>query len=191
MRVLLLTPIPHYLADTIEAAGDKYTVSMETPELWPSDIDFIVSFGYRYIISPRVIEYYRGLIINVHISLLPWNRGADPNFWSWFDRTPKGVSIHAVDPGIDTGDILAQHEISPAPDHTLRSSYSTMVANAASLFADQWTTLRRLDWNPIRVDEEGSYHRSTDKEKWMNKLPLGWDTPVRDVEELGAAGRDN
>lgn len=191
MRVLLLTPIPHQLADAIEAAGDTYTVSMDKPELWPSDIDFIVSFGYRYIIPSQVIDYYRGLMINIHISLLPWNRGADPNFWSWFDRTPKGVSIHAIDPGIDTGDVLVQSEIFPAPDHTLRSSYSTLVAYASHLFADQWPELRKIDWNPIKVPIGGSYHRIADKEKWMKKLPLGWNTPVRDVEELGAAGRDN
>lgn len=191
MRVLLLTPIPHYLADAIEAEGDSYTTSMERPELWPAEVDFAVSFGYRYIIPPKVIDYYRGRMINIHISLLPWNRGADPNFWSWFDRTPKGVSIHAIDPGIDTGDVLARMAVTPSSDHTLRSSYSTMVSCAASLFAEQWPELRRLDWDPITVPMGGSYHRISDKDKWMNKLPLGWDTPVRDVEELGAAGRDN
>src|SRR5687768_13309593 len=111
MRVLLLTPIPHYLADPLTAIGDSYAVSMEKPELWPQDIDFVVSFGYRYIIPARYIDHYRGRMVNIHISLLPWNRGSDPNFWSWFDRTPKGVSIHAIDPGIDTGDVLAQREV--------------------------------------------------------------------------------
>ncbi len=192
MRVLLLTSIPHYLASTIEAEGDSYTISMEEPKLWPEEIDFVVSFGYRYIIPEKVIEYYRGRMINLHISLLPWNRGADPNFWSWFNRTPKGVSIHAIDAGIDTGDVLAQIMGYPTPDHhTLRSSYATMVSLAAFLFAEQWPKLRKMDWDPIRVSGEGSYHRVADKEKWMKKLPLGWDTPVKDVEELGAAGQDN
>jgi len=191
MRVLLLTPIPHQLADTIEAAGDQYSVSMEEPALWPDGIDFIVSFGYRYIIPPEVIDYYRGRLINIHISLLPWNRGADPNFWSWFDQTPKGVSIHAIDAGIDTGDVLVQSQINPGSDHTLRSSYSTMISFASYLFAERWPKLRQFDWNPIRIPSGGSYHRASDRDRWMAKLPLGWDTPVRDVEELGAAGKDN
>lgn len=191
MRVLLLTPVPHYLANAITEAGDNYVVSMEEPKLWPVDIDFVVSFGYRYIIPQVAIDYYRGKLINLHISLLPWNRGADPNFWSWFDRTPKGVSIHAIDAGIDTGDILVQDEVLFQSDHTLRSSYMIMVSRAAFLFEKEWPKLRKLDWDPIRVEEKGSYHEVADKDKWMNKLPLGWDTPVRDVEELGAAGRDN
>lgn len=191
MRVLLLTPVPHYLAEAIEGEGDSYAVSMEEYRLWPADMDFVVSFGYRKIIPEKVIDYYRGRIINIHMSMLPWNRGADPNFWSWFDRTPKGVSIHAVDAGIDTGDILVQREVEMVEGHTLKSSYSLLIVEAASLFAEQWPDLRRLDWNPVRVAGGGSYHRTADKEKWVNRLPLGWDTPVKDVMELGAAGQDN
>ena len=189
MRVLLLTPIPHYLASTIEETGDTYAVSMDAPDKWPPDIDFVVSFGYRHIIRERVINHYRGRLINIHISLLPWNRGADPNFWSWFDRTPKGVSIHAIDAGIDTGDILSQLEVIPGEEGlTLRSSYSDMVQFAASLFASEWESIRALDWNPITIPSgKGSYHNIEDKTPWMGKLPLGWDTPVKDVEELGAA----
>lgn len=192
MRVLLLTPIPHYLADPITAAGDRYEVSMEKPELWPQDIDFVVSFGYRYILSEACINYHKGRLINMHISLLPWNRGADPNFWSWFDRTPKGISIHAIDAGIDTGDVLAQLEVSKFdPDATLQSSYSTLVHQAASFFAIQWPRLREFNWNPINLPLSGSYHEIVDKEPWMAKLPLGWGTPVRDVEELGSASKGN
>lgn len=192
MRVLLLTPIPHYLHGSITAAGDTYDVSMEVPEKWPQDIDFVVSFGYRHIISEGWINHYRGKLVNIHISLLPWNRGADPNFWSWFDRTPKGVSIHAIDPGIDTGDVLAQDGALAHPNMTLQSSYVYMVGLAASLFAAKWPKLRGLDWDPIPLSTEtGSYHRVGDKDQWMNKLPLGWDTPVSEVEELGAASKGN
>lgn len=191
MRVLLLTPIPHQLADTIELSGDTYSVSMDSPNFWPDRIDFVVSFGYRYIIPPEVIDHYRGRMINIHISMLPWNRGADPNFWSWFDRTPKGVSIHAIDSGIDTGDVLVQAEWGHAGGHTLRSSYSTLISFASFLFSSRWPKLRQFNWDPIKVPMGGSYHRASDKDKWMNRLPLGWDTPVKDVEELGSARMDN
>lgn len=193
MRVLLLTPLPHYLADAITTRGDHYDVSMEPPERWVMDMDFVVSFGYRHMISERYINALRGRLINIHISLLPWNRGADPNFWSWFDRTPKGVSIHAIDPGIDTGDILTQIEVSEFhPVETLRSSYARLVNEAAELFAKEWPRLREFDWDPVQVAEmSGSYHKAGEKDRWMKKLTRGWDTPVIEVEELGAASRDN
>jgi methionyl-tRNA formyltransferase len=192
MRVLLLTPVPHLLAEPLNEAGDNFIVTEKPPDTWPEEIDFVVSFGYRHIIPQKTIDYYRGHLINIHISLLPWNRGADPNFWSWFDRTPKGVSIHAIDAGVDTGDILHQTEWMPTSyNKTLRSSHTTLIELAATHFKDNWPRLRSLDWDPILVPTGGSYHRVADKEPWMNKLPLGWDTPVREVEELGAAASRN
>jgi len=56
------------------------------------DPDFIISYGYRHIITPDIIDAMsdkvRGdRIINLHISYLPYNRGSDPNLWSWLNDT--------------------------------------------------------------------------------------------------------
>ena len=64
--------------------------------------DFVISFGYRHILKKTIIQSSLAPIINLHISYLPYNRGAHPNFWSFFDNTPKGVSIHLMDEGINT-----------------------------------------------------------------------------------------
>ncbi len=37
---------------------------------------FIISFNYKYIIDEDIIEYMGNRIINLHISYLPYNRGA-------------------------------------------------------------------------------------------------------------------
>ena len=50
--------------------------------------------------------------INLHISYLPFNRGAHPNFWSFVDNSPKGVTIHEIDEGLDTGPIIHQKKLS-------------------------------------------------------------------------------
>jgi len=76
-----------------------------------SSYDWVVSYGYKHILKKQHIESSKNLIINLHISYLPWNRGADPNYWSWVENTPKGVTIHAIDKGIDTGDIFIQKEV--------------------------------------------------------------------------------
>lgn len=162
--------------------------------MWPDEVDFLISFGYRHIIPAQTLDAHRRRAINIHISLLPWNRGADPNFWSWFDRTPKGVSIHAIDEGIDTGDILAQLAVDDRTwtrRETLRSSHAALVTKAAFLFSVQWPKLRKFNWEPLKHYERGSYHRVADKEQWMNKLSRGWDTSVTEVEELGSSSRNN
>lgn len=86
--------------------------------------NFIISYGYRFIITEDIITKYDRKAINLHISYLPYNRGADPNLWSFIDNTQKGVSIHYIDKGIDTGDIIVQREIPFAWDDTLNTMYN-------------------------------------------------------------------
>ena len=50
-------------------------------------------------------------IINLHISYLPYNKGAHPNFWSFADNTPSGVTIHEVNENLDSGNIIFQKKI--------------------------------------------------------------------------------
>ncbi len=72
--------------------------------------DLIISFGYRHIIPEEVIKRKKN-IINLHIGYLPYNRGAHPNFWSFVENTPAGITIHKVNKDIDKGDIIFQKQI--------------------------------------------------------------------------------
>jgi len=42
---------------------------------------------------------------------LPYNKGSHPNFWSFIENSPKGVSIHEIDEGIDTGKLIASKKL--------------------------------------------------------------------------------
>ena len=68
--------------------------------------DFYVSFGYKKIIPKNILKYAKRPIINLHMSFLPFNRGAHPNFWSFVNKTPSGVTIHEINNGVDTGPII-------------------------------------------------------------------------------------
>ena len=61
-----------------------------------------ISYNYHYIIPKQIFDEFKNKFINLHISYLPYNRGAYPNVWGFIDNTPKGVSIHLIDEGIDT-----------------------------------------------------------------------------------------
>ena len=86
------------------------------------EYDLLISFGYRYIISKEILNYFKEKTINCHISYLPWNKGADPNLWSILENTPKGVTLHQMDCGLDTGKILLQKKIYFDDNDTLISS---------------------------------------------------------------------
>ena len=49
------------------------------------------------------------------MSLLPYNRGSHPNFWSFVENTPKGITIHEISNGIDDGDIIFQKKFKLDP----------------------------------------------------------------------------
>lgn len=171
------------LAPAILSAGDQPILIEQdeklTPEfVWNTGATFLVSYGYRHIIAPHILAQFPDRAINLHISYLPWNRGADPNFWSFVDDTPKGVSIHYLDEGIDTGDILAQKRVYfDDPHETLKTSYQKLCNEIEAMFGRHWRSIRSGNCNPRpQRPEDGTFHYH--KEIQGLELPQGWDTPV-------------
>ena len=112
-------------------------------------IEFIISYNYRHIVKQDVISLFPHRIINLHISMLPWNKGANPNIWSFIEGTPTGVTIHEINAGIDTGDILIQREIVfDNMAETLKSSYEKSHAIMSKLFRDNWHMIRNGSIKP-------------------------------------------
>jgi methionyl-tRNA formyltransferase len=69
--------------------------------------------------------------INAHYGLLPAYRGMNVTEWSVYHGDPVGVTVHLVDPGIDTGDILLREEIPLAAGETfatLRAKHQDLAA---------------------------------------------------------------
>lgn len=81
----------------------------EIKELNP---DLILCNSYSMIIPKVILEIVNYKAINIHWALLPLNRGPNPIQWSIIKGEKKtGVTIHLMDSGMDTGDILFQEEI--------------------------------------------------------------------------------
>lgn len=176
MRVLYLGPASP-LIEFLERGGD--TVLQSAERVLHADADFIVSYGYRHILKEPLISAFDGRAVNLHIAYLPWNRGADPNLWSWIDGTPKGVSIHYIDAGIDTGDLIAQREIS-MDGGTLASTYAALQSAIVELFKDTWPAIR-IGACGRQPHAGGSFHRVVDRERVAHLLTAGWNTNVHDL----------
>ncbi len=74
--------------------------------------DIIVVTTFHYILKRSVIDIPKIATINIHCSLLPKYRGADPINEALRDRVADtGVTMHLVDEGIDTGDIVLQKKV--------------------------------------------------------------------------------
>jgi len=71
--------------------------------------DLIVVAAYGQILRREILEIPRWGCINVHASLLPRYRGADPIRWMLLKgEREAGISIMLMDEGMDTGPILSQ-----------------------------------------------------------------------------------
>lgn len=70
--------------------------------------DIVLVFGTG-ILRGDLISAFEGRIINIHLGLSPYYRGAGTNFWPLVNREPEyvGATIHYLDAGIDTGPMLA------------------------------------------------------------------------------------
>ena len=81
-----------------------------------ADVALSVFFGY--ILSPGFIDLFPQGVINLHPAYVPYNRGAFTNVWSIVDDTPAGATLHYIDTGVDTGDMIAQRRVSIEPVDT-------------------------------------------------------------------------
>lgn len=75
-------------------------------------IDWIFLAGYMRLLGPTLIKAYPEKIVNIHPSLLPEFPGLDAIKQAIDAGALKtGVTIHFVDEGMDTGQVIAQEEI--------------------------------------------------------------------------------
>jgi methionyl-tRNA formyltransferase len=90
------------------------------------------------IIPRRIFNAAEKGAINLHPSLLPHNRGKHYNFWTIVEETPFGVSMHFVDEGIDTGDVIFQKSIEKGWSDTGGSLYSKAKHAVVELFKERY-----------------------------------------------------
>lgn len=71
--------------------------------------DLIVVASFPHFLPASVRDVARFGAVNVHPSLLPRHRGVDPLFWTFFeDDRWTGVTVHRIDDGVDSGEVIVQ-----------------------------------------------------------------------------------
>ena len=92
-----------------------------------NDIDLIVLAGYLSILDKKIIERYENRIINIHPSLIPQYCGkgyygikVHENVIENKEKV-SGATVHYVDNGIDTGEIIIQEHLQVNEDDTAQT----------------------------------------------------------------------
>lgn len=137
--------------------------------------DAVVVVGYGRIIPQWMIDLPRLGNLNAHASLLPKYRGAAPIQWAIAQgETVTGVTTMRIHAGLDTGDILLQHELPIAAQDTAETIAPKLAAIGADLMIETLQGLQaetiqgrpqdhsRATLAPILKKEDGciDFHRS-------------------------------
>ena len=86
------------------------------------NVDLVVLAGFMRIVGPAFLAAFPRRIINIHPSLLPKHRGSDAAAQALAagDKV-TGCTVHYVDAGVDTGEIIAQREVTVQPGDTAKT----------------------------------------------------------------------
>lgn len=96
--------IPYYYMDNGSDKNLEKWVKEKNP-------DVIVVYSMSQLLKENIFSIPKYGTINLHPALLPSYRGANPDFWMYHDGVKEGgVTVHYIDKGEDTGDIIYQEK---------------------------------------------------------------------------------
>lgn len=144
MRILVLTNFSfvvkkittmNSIVKILESSGHSVDV---TTQKVSEEYDFGVSIHHKHILRASDIAKFKHGVINIHPSYLPYGRGADPCIWSLDAGWPIGVTVHWIDEGIDTGNILFQIQVEKRELETGEELQNRLVSYYPSIFNMFW-----------------------------------------------------
>ena len=147
----LAASLPVHQPDKIRAPESEELLRRYAP-------DCIVIIAYGQIIPARLLTIPKFGWINLHGSLLPKYRGAAPVQWAIANGdTQTGLTTMHIDAGMDTGEMLLQHEIAIFPKETAPELAARMAELGAPLMAE---TLRGV-WAGTLAAKQQDHTRAT------------------------------
>jgi methionyl-tRNA formyltransferase len=121
--------------------------------------DLVICAYYPRIFPRRLINIPPLGCINVHPGLLPQYRGTFPTPWCILNNEKEiGITIHYMDEGIDTGDILLQRCYPIGPDETGHELYRRSMKLCADLLIENFDRCISKDIKSRPQAAGGSYY---------------------------------
>lgn len=112
---ILPSPIKEYALEHKIPVFQPHSIKKETDiqeELKKLSPDFFVTFAFGQILSKEVLQIPKYATINLHASLLPMYRGANPIQWALINGDKKtGICTMITEEGLDCGAICLKDEI--------------------------------------------------------------------------------
>ena len=125
--------------------------------------DMGISASFGYLLKPELLKMFPRECINLHAALLPYNGGWYTNVWPIVDGTPAGATIHYIDAGVDSGDVIVQREMPVEPTDTGGSLHEKITRDLIELFKENWSSIRAGTNSRTAQDRgKGTSHRKAE-----------------------------
>lgn len=188
------------VATPVKRAAEARGLRVLTPETLRPAVDELRALGadafvvasYGKIVPQTLLDLVP-VAFNVHPSLLPLYRGATPLQTALRDgRTETGVTIIAMDAGMDTGDVLLQERIALPPDETYGTLHDRTAGIGArmaveALERDANGTLAPRTQQQVALDEhigDAEIEATTTRPLRKDDLLIDWEAPARRSVDL-------
>jgi len=154
-----LLPLCSFLEPNLVLRGRQFREPAGLALLERLDLDYIVCVHFPYILPEEVLCIPRVGVLNLHPAYLPYNRGWHTPSWAILEETPAGATLHFMDEGTDTGDIVHQNTLEVSPADTAHCLYQRLKELELEVFKEAWPrlvsgTYDRIPQNP----NEGTAH---------------------------------
>ncbi|EMO24102.1 methionyl-tRNA formyltransferase [Leptospira santarosai] len=145
------------------------------------EFDIFVSLSFNQIFKKNLIELPKLKTINCHAGKLPYYRGRNVLNWALInDEKEFGITVHYIDDGIDTGDILEQI-VYPITDE---DDYQTLLQRAYVACSDVlYSCLQKIktnNLNPIKQETISRYGIYCVSRKEGDEI-IDWNQSSREV----------
>lgn len=83
------------------------------------NVDIICCAGFMRVMTPAILDHWRGQMLNIHPSLLPAYKGTHTHERAIADGVKlHGATVHFVTPELDSGPVIAQAAVPVLPNDT-------------------------------------------------------------------------
>ena len=131
---------------------------------------FLFSLEYEKIIEVK--KFKSKNLFNFHFSLLPKYRGCHTNFYQiYYGEKNSGVTLHKIDDGIDTGNIIDKIFFKISTNTTSFYNYNKLLINSVKLFKKNIKNILNNNFKSKKQNKnKGSYfsRKSLDYKKIVN-----------------------
>lgn len=144
------------------------------------ECDIIYSIQHHEILKPQHIGKARQIAVNLHMAPLPEYRGCNQFSFAILDgKEAFGTTIHAIDPGVDHGDILFQKRFPIPANCWVNDLYQRTFDASVKLFQQTLAHIVSGNYNPVpQALLEARYGTSTHYRREIDiikQIDLGWD----------------